>query len=586
MYTNLIEKGKIENNESICLSSVFMYNITFTREITNIFKGEDLDTMSTRRVWKQSEIKTNPLFSMMRSTIETAFYGNNVTPVTSVAQAYQLASEELGVIVLDMPVFKPLEQGLPADAKVLVTNDGKTTGRYAKARRIIGDEGIDEVELANIARDAVYDSRNKEWISAESIVGLDKKFTARAHLMIPKDHASILYSWLMNFKFFDAAVKEFYNDSVEIPEGDIYIYSDPDYVVPGHPGGLAIFDPAHNCAMILGMRYFGEHKKGTLTLAWSLANRFDYVACHGGMKRYNLEDGKSYTIGVFGLSGSGKSTLTHEKHDGRYDISILHDDAYIINTEDLSSIALEPTYFDKMQDYPVEHPANEFLLTLQNVGVTMDEDGRKVVLAEDVRNSNGRAIKSQFWTDNRVNYVGEPVNAIVWLMKDKTLPPILKISDPVLASTMGATLATRRSTAEKLDAHVDPNALVIEPYANPFRTYPLVRDYESYKKLFSKCGVECYIMNTGFFLENKIPKEVTLDLLERLVEGTLEFKPFCEYENLSYVEVPGFEPPFEVREYHHQLHQAFEFRYDYVEKLKGHKNELPQEVLDVLKSLM
>ena len=542
--------------------------------------------MSTRRVWKQSEIKTNPLFSKMRSTIETAFYGNNVTPVTSVAQAYQLAAEEPGVIVLDMPVYKPCEQGLPTDAKVLVTNDGKTTGRYAKARRIIGDEGIDEVELSNIARDAVYDSRDKEWLVAEAIVGLDKKFTARAHLMIPKDHASTLYSWIMNFKFFDAAVKEFYDDSLEIPEGDIYIYSDPDYIVPGHPGGLAIFDPAHNCAMILGMRYFGEHKKGTLTLAWSLANRLGYVACHGGMKRYNLDNGKSYTIGVFGLSGSGKSTLTHEKHDGRYDISILHDDAYIINTEDLSSIALEPTYFDKMQDYPVEHPANEFLLTLQNVGVTMDDEGRKVVLAEDVRNNNGRAIKSQFWTENRVNYVDEPVNAIVWLMKDKTLPPILKIDDPVLASTMGATLATRRSTAEKLDAHVDPNALVIEPYANPFRTYPLALDYESYKKLFSECGVECYIMNTGFFLDNKVPKEVTLDLLERLVEGTLEFKPFYKYPNLEYVEVPGFEPPFQVREYHHQLHKAFEFRYDYVEKLIGHKNELPEEVLEVLKTLM
>ena len=551
-----------------------------------IFKGEDLDTMSTRRVWKQSEIKTNPLFSKMRSTIETAFYGNNVTPVTSVAQAYQLAAEEPGVIVLDMPVYKPCEQGLPTDAKVLVTNDGKTTGRYAKARRIIGDEGIDEVELSNIARDAVYDSRDKEWLAAEAIVGLDKKFTARAHLMIPKDHASTLYSWIMNFKFFDAAVKEFYDDSLEIPEGDVYIYSDPDYIVPGHPGGLAIFDPAHNCAMILGMRYFGEHKKGTLTLAWSLANRLGYVACHGGMKRYNLDNGKSYTIGVFGLSGSGKSTLTHEKHDGRYDISILHDDAYIINTEDLSSIALEPTYFDKMQDYPVEHPANEFLLTLQNVGVTMDDEGRKVVLAEDVRNNNGRAIKSQFWTENRVNYVDEPVNAIVWLMKDKTLPPILKIDDPVLASTMGATLATRRSTAEKLDAHVDPNALVIEPYANPFRTYPLALDYESYKKLFSECGVECYIMNTGFFLDNKVPKEVTLDLLERLVEGTLEFKPFYKYPNLEYVEVPGFEPPFQVREYHHQLHKAFEFRYDYVENLIGHKNELPDEVLEVLKTLM
>ena len=542
--------------------------------------------MATRRIWNQSEIKTNPLFSKLRSTIETAFYGNNVKPVTSVAEAYTLATQEPGVILLDMPVFKPEEQGLPADAKILVTNDGKTTGRYAKARRIIGDEGIDEVELAGIARDAVYDSRNKEWISTQVVVGLDQKFTARAHLMIPKDHASIMYSWVMNFKFFDDAVKEFYNNSKDIPEGDIYIYSDPDYVVPGHPGGLAIFDPAHNCAMILGMRYFGEHKKGTLTLAWSLANRYGYVACHGGMKRYNLKTGDSFTIGVFGLSGSGKSTLTHEKHDGRYDISILHDDAYIINTNDLSSVAMEPTYFDKMQDYPVEHLANKYLLTLQNVGVTLDENGNKVVLAEDVRNNNGRAIKSQFWTDNRVNHVDEPVNAIVWLMKDKTLPPILKIDDPVLASTMGATLATRRSTAEKLDANVDPNALVIEPYANPFRTYSLVRDYESYKKLFKECGVDCYIMNTGFFLEKKIPKEVTLDLLERLVEGDLQFEPFGAYENLSYVEVPGFEPPFDVREYHHQLHQAFEFRSEYVEKLKDGKNELPHEVLDVLKTLM
>ena len=542
--------------------------------------------MATRRIWNQSEIKTNPLFSKLRSTIETAFYGNNVKPVTSVAEAYTLATQEPGVILLDMPVFKPEEQGLPADAKILVTNDGKTTGRYAKARRIIGDEGIDEVELAGIARDAVYDSRNKEWISTQVVVGLDQKFTARAHLMIPKDHASIMYSWIMNFNFFDDAVKEFYNNSKDIPEGDIYIYSDPDYVVPGHPGGLAIFDPAHNCAMILGMRYFGEHKKGTLTLAWSLANRYGYVACHGGMKRYNLKNGESFTIGVFGLSGSGKSTLTHEKHNGRYDISILHDDAYIINTNDLSSVAMEPTYFDKMQDYPVEHPANKYLLTLQNVGVTLDENGNKVVLAEDVRNNNGRAIKSQFWTDNRVNHVDEPVNAIVWLMKDKTLPPILKIDDPVLASTMGATLATRRSTAEKLDANVDPNALVIEPYANPFRTYPLVRDYESNKKLFKECGVDCYIMNTGFFLEKKIPKEVTLDLLERLVEGDLQFEPFGAYENLSYVEVPGFEPPFDVREYHHQLHQAFEFRSEYVEKLKDSKNELPHEVLDVLKTLM
>ncbi len=542
--------------------------------------------MSTRQNWNTSEIKQNPLFSKLRSTIETAFYGNNVTTVTSMAEAYEYATQEPGVILLDTPIYKAEEQGLPTGAKVLVTNDGRTTGRYAKARRIIGDEGIDEVELCNIARDAVYDSRQKQWLAITVIIGLDEKFTVKAHLMIPKENASILYSWANNFKFFTEELKEFYKNSAQYPEGDIYIYSDPNYVVEGHPGGLAIFDPNHNCAMILGMRYFGEHKKGTLTLAWSLANRYGYVACHGGMKRYNLDNKASFTIGVFGLSGSGKSTLTHEKHDGRYNISILHDDAYIINTGDLSSIALEPTYFDKMQDYPAEHPANKFLLTLQNVGVTLDENGKKVVLSEDVRNNNGRAIKSQFWTDNRVNAVHEPVNAIVWLMKDQTLPPILKIDDPVLAATMGATLATRRTTAEKLDADVDPNALVIEPYANPFRTYPLVRDYESYKKLFSQCNVDCYIMNTGFFLDKKIPKEVTLRLLESLVEGTLNFEAFENYPHLQYAPVKGFEPPFEVREYHHSLHKAFEFRYDYVEALMGKKNELPEEVLKVLKILM
>ena len=35
---------------------------------------------------------------------------------------------------------------------------------------------------------------------------------------------------------------------------------------------------------------------------------------------------------------------------------------------------------------------------------------------------------------------------------------------------MGATLATKRSSAERLKEGVDPNALVVEPYANPFRT--------------------------------------------------------------------------------------------------------------------
>lgn len=175
------------------------------------------------------------------------------------------------------------------------------------------------------------------------------------------------------------------------------------------------------------MRYFGEHKKGTLTIAWAIANRHGYASCHGGQKRYNLEGGKSFVAGVFGLSGSGKSTITHAAHNGKYDITVLHDDAFIISAVDGSSIALEPAYFDKTQDYPLTSPDNKYLVTVQNCGVTIDEDGQKVIVTEDIRNGNGRAVKSKLWSPNRVDKIEEPVNAIFWIMKDPTIPPIVKL---------------------------------------------------------------------------------------------------------------------------------------------------------------
>jgi len=87
-------------------------------------------------------------------------------------------------------------------------------------------------------------------------------------------------------------------------------------------------------------------------------------------------------------------------------------------------------------------------------------------------------------------------------MKDDALPPLVKITDPRLASILGCTLMTKRSNAENTGAGANLDALVIEPYANPFRVYPLVEDYEKFKALFDK-GVDCYIINTGDFLGKK-----------------------------------------------------------------------------------
>lgn len=542
--------------------------------------------MASITYFSRDEIsKSNPIFSQIRTTIETVFYGNNVVNVNSLKEAYKLAKNSPGTIVTDMPVYRPEEIGLDEDAKILLFNDGAVTGRCAAARRIIGEIDVDTGHYAEILRNAAYNTRYKKMYHAQAYVGLHEDFMVKAHLLIPEGHENILYNWLLNFQYINEKYIKMYKDSkVFKNEGDIYILSDPDWQDENHPLGLSLFDPEHNCACILGMKYFGEHKKGTLTLAWGIANRNGFASCHGGLKRYNLEDGKKYTIGVFGLSGSGKSTITHEKHDGRYDITILHDDAYVISTEDKSSVALEPSYFDKTQDYPLTSEANKYLITVQNCGATLDENGKCVIVTEDLRNGNGRAVKSKLWAENRVDKIEESVDAIIWLMKDPALPPILKINDPILAATMGATLATKRSTAERLANGVDKDKLVIEPYANPFRTYPLRDDYNKFKELFEKGKVDCYIFNTGFYLDKKVPKEVTLNSLEKLVNGNAEFKPLENIRNMEYLPIEGFEVEMN-EEYVQILNKSIDYRIEFLESLKDIKagrDQLPEETLTSL----
>ena len=546
--------------------------------------------MSTKARFSRTDIgANNPIFHQIRTTIETAFYGNNVTPVTSLKEAYKLAKNSPGTVVTDIPVYKPELLGLDEDTKILLFNDGAVSGRAAAARKIMGEPGINQGEYALKISEAIYKARTKKLYHAQAIVGLDKDFSVKAHLCIPETQENIMYSWLLNFQVINEEVSRMYAESKEYPDGDIYIFSDPDWSHPDHPMGLTFFDPEHNCAAILGMRYFGEHKKGTLTLAWAMANRHGYASCHGGQKRYNLPDGKSFVAGVFGLSGSGKSTLTHAQHGGKYDITVLHDDAFVISTEDGSSVALEPAYFDKTQDYPLTCEDNKYLVTLQNCGATVDEDGKIVPVTEDIRNGNGRAVKSILWSPNRVNKFDEPVNAIFWIMKDPTIPPVVKLSGAELASVMGATLATKRTSAERLAPGVDPNALVVEPYANPFRTYPLANDYEKFKALVAERNVDCYIINTGDFMGKKVQPKDTLGILESIVEGTATFKPWGPFSDIEIMEWEGFVPDFSNKEYVDQLQKRMQDRVDFVasrDTEKGGFDKLPAEALEALKKVV
>lgn len=556
--------------------------------------------MSTKSHYKRSEIGPGkPGFSKTRSIIEAPFYGNNVTKVTTLKEAYKLAKNSPGTIVTDMPVYRGEEFGLDPDAKVLLFNDGSITGRYAPARRITGKEGTDTEKLDKIIMDAVYDTRWKKLYHAEVVIGLDPEFMVKAHLLIPEGEENLLYSWMLNFQYMSEYYTKMFKDSAPVGggnEADVYIFSDPQWKgCPDQPDVcdpkcLCYFNTETNCAAILGMRYFGEHKKGTLTLAWAIANRNGYASCHGGQKEYTLDDGSKYVAAVFGLSGSGKSTLTHAKHDGKYPaIKVLHDDAFVINTDTCASVALEPTYFDKTADYPCDSEDNKYLLTVQNCSATVDEDGKVVIVTEDIRNGNGRAIKSKLWSPNRVDKIDSPVNAIFWIMKDPTIPPVVRLKGASLASVMGATLATKRSSAERLKEGVDPNALVVEPYANPFRTYPLVNDYEKFKKLVADKNVDCFIINTGEFMGKKVQKEDTLGVLEAVVEGKADFKKWGPFEDIEIFEWDGFVPDLGDKNYVSQLQARMQDRLNYVKNLdtaEGGYNRLPQDALDAIQRVV
>ena len=567
--------------------------------------------MATKAYYPVSEIGAGKVgFSKTRSIIEAAFYGNNVVKVNTLREAYELAKNSPGTVVTDMPVKDGETFGLPADAKVLLFNDGAVTGRYAAARRIKGEPGVDAGKLDKVVMDAIYETRWKTMYHAECFVGLDPEFMAKAHLLIPEGEENLLYNWMINFQYMSDEYVKMYKKSKPVGDGnepDIYIFSDPqwapheapdvDYSCLSDPLTLCYFDTNENCAAILGMKYFGEHKKGTLTMAWALANRNGYASCHGGQKEYLLADGSKFVASVYGLSGSGKSTLTHAKHGGKYEIKVLHDDAFIINTDTCSSVALEPTYFDKTADYPTGCPDNTFLLTAQNCSATLDEDGKVQLVTEDIRNGNGRAIKSKLWSPNRVDKIDAPVNAIFWIMKDPTIPPVVKLKGAALASVMGATLATKTSTAERVAAGTDMNALRIVPYANPFRTYPLVNDYEKFKKLVAEKNVDCYIINTGDFMGKKVKPADTLGILETIVEKKATFKQWGPFEDIEIMNTwdgqtegfKNFNADLGDADYKAQLKSAMETRVkaveDFATKKEGY-DKLPDEALAALKKLV
>ncbi len=154
--------------------------------------------MSTQSGYKDAASFARLHNTPIRTTVESAFYGNNVVKVPDLKMAYEIARQSPGTVELTgMPVYRAEDLGMPKDSNVLLFNDGTVVGRCAAARRIIGHPGVNTAELATLLREAVYGARFRKLYHGEAIVGLDEDFMVKANLAIPEGFENNLLSWLL-----------------------------------------------------------------------------------------------------------------------------------------------------------------------------------------------------------------------------------------------------------------------------------------------------------------------------------------------------------------------------------------------------
>ncbi|MEW6218501.1 MAG: phosphoenolpyruvate carboxykinase (ATP) [Thermodesulfobacteriota bacterium] len=459
--------------------------------------------------------------SPLRLAARLALAGNAVQ-VDDPQTLYDLSLGQDNVLVLGRLIRDPLKFGLAQGTRQLVWNHANPVGRNAQARRFWHEADAEgRKQLASLARGAALRLQVEGSLVSRAYAGLDPELAVGLQLVANRRYPVAALSFLLNFQaFVGEAHWTFYRNSRPLAVPDILMVYDPDWRHPDHDRGLVIIDKDSRAIFVLGLAYFGEIKKGFLTLIWhtAIAERLAgteirrFLPIHGSI--FEIGD---KTLIIIALSGSGKSSLSRRAR------TIAHDDAFVVSTVTGKVIVLEPTFFNKTDGDVMGDETTQRGLIFYNMGVVETPQGLDV-LPGDRLVANGRVIQ-----ERPANAVAgyDRVDIVSLVMKDDTLPPITRIDDPALFVSFGASLMTRRTLAESLRRVEDQYKLVIEPFAQPFRSWRLnteCRMFQLFLELFRPMTV---ILNTGDFMGEDIPLELSRDsILPALAEGKLELSPW------------------------------------------------------------
>ncbi|GMT42068.1 MAG: phosphoenolpyruvate carboxykinase [bacterium] len=547
--------------------------------------------------------------------------------------AYELASKQPNVIKTDVPMSDVQGLGLyENNNKVLMSITGRDTGRSPWARHIMDKNNPEEMDYTGkLIKDVVREMMPMPMLAVKCFFGRSQNAMGELDFLVTQRYAKHALDFIMNFVPSTDETQKLYQSSKPLGFKNVRLISHPEWVNPEWLAWRArvnpndpeqvkkdpepqrikmIFDPENNVGFLLGNYYFGECKKGALSMIWSsFLNKGLGMPIHGSSKSLVTPDGKKKVFITIGLSGSGKSSLGNAYHDEFIkkgwlkDVELGNDDALVIQIDENETTGLEAGLYNKTDEYAPGSFWEKTVQSAENGMVILDETGRRKPYYMDAYTKNGRCISARhFLPGAKTSRLDTPApNHICTIQKDNTWGPVTMIEDPMLQAALYITLSTKSTAAENISLS-ELGKLKISPGANPFGIWSRNDECEIFYKMVLKHKVVGFLLNTGgFFIsgedekqgrEMDIPKDLSIILYPLIAADKIKW---VDWDFVLGAKVPapgameeffpGYDKKFTVSEEnlsaYPQLFQArTKSRIDWMEK-----NGIDAKFIDVLKKI-